>query len=185
MEGVRVVDPAGLRAGGRRVGRRRWSVAVVLVTTLLLAACGGEGVQRQAVGPDDGLQVSGPFAGQRVSVSDGEPEVRLDDCDPADGPDQDLCIIARTIDGQDFELRIQNPDRLEAGTRVAVARSRCRARACDDATDLVVDVRLGDETVRASGESLRVRRAGPRFAAEFQLRFGGGGALSGSFDVRP
>lgn len=170
--------PRGSAAGRVRLGAL---VAVVLV----VAACGDEEiVQRQPVAPDDGIVITGRYAGQTLSVTDGEPEVVVGDCDRGDGVDRDLCIVTRTIDGARLGLVLENPDALQAGSRLPVRGDACTT--CDDVADhAVVDVRSDGPPRRASGGSLEVDMAGPRYVASFRLRFPDGGELTGRFNVRP
>lgn len=152
---------------------------------LVLVGCGDDDIlQRQPVAPDDGIAVTGRFAGRTVSVSDGAPEVLVGDCDIQDGRDRDLCIVTRTIDGGRFTLVVENPAVLEQGAEVRVAHDGCGA--CDDLTDhAVVDVRVGDSSARAVGGRLRVTAGGPRYSAQFRLRFPDGSRISGRFNVAP
>lgn len=160
-------------------------LAVVGVLALLLAGCVESGGQRGPVSAADGLQLTGTLEGHRVAVSDGEPEVTYGDCDPADGRDVDLCIIARTVDGQQLGVVFENPDALLPGSTITVATRRCVPADCDTTTDvLLIEVRVDGRRLVASGGSVTVREAGRRWAGELLLRFADGSALSGDFDVR-
>ncbi len=142
------------------------------------------GGQRQAEAGDDGVQATGRLDGSRVAISDGDPEVVVGDCDPGDGTDQDVCWVARTIDGLTVAFVVENPAVLVAGESVAVRASSCTS--CDDVDDrAVVDVRVDGASRRAGGGRLDVQAAGGRYAAGFQVTFAGGDRLSGSFNVRP
>ena len=167
---------------------RRRLVAVLLVAVSLAAVgCAEEEAQRDPVGPDDGLQVTGQLLGRRFAVSDGEPEVVVGDCDPADGHDEDVCIIARTLDGQNFGIVIENPAALVVGEAVPVSQFACVAEVCDAHLDSVLlQVRIDGRPLDATGGTVTATIVGPpRWAASFSVRFVDGGGLSGSFDVRP
>lgn len=145
--------------------------------------------QRPPAAADDGLQLSGELRGDRIHVSDGDPEVLYGDCDPGDGRDVDLCLIASMIDGGRIGLVIENPDELVKG-RMLTPRATCPAdaglspspRDCEGT--VIVEVRHGAERLRPFGGTLAVAAAGPRYAARFTLRFADG-ILSGAFDVQP
>lgn len=157
---------------------------VALLALVALAACADPGsVQQQAVGRADGLQLSGQLAGHRISLSDGAPDVSLQDCDPADGPDTDLCVVARTIDGSTLGLVIENPDAFAEGVSLTVADRRCDD-GCDGVDDVaVVEVRLDGRVHRATSGTVSATAWGERYTVEVTLRFADGGGLSGSFDV--
>lgn len=162
------------------------AAAAVAVLVLLPACAGSEMLQAQPEVPEQGLQATGRLAGARVAISSGEPDVLLGDCDPGDGPDSDLCVVGRTIDGLRVTLVVENPELLVAGQRLPVRLSDCEAVACDAVREhLVVDLRVEDRTTRASDGALDVRRADDRHAAELDLRFPGGDRLTGHFDVAP
>lgn len=165
-------------AGGR-------AVVCALAVALLLGACGEEeATQRQPEAPDDGIQITGTLRGQRLSVSDGAPEVLLGDCDSRDGVDRDLCVVARTLIGDRVAVVLENPGILRAGARLPVAGDDCTH--CDEVTGhVVVEVRREGRAVRAVGGRVVVRQAGPRYAAGLTLRFADGGVVSGGFNVRP
>lgn len=154
---------------------------------LVMAACGSaEQPQRQAVAADDGVQATGRLGGQRVAISDGEPAVTSGDCDPADGADDDLCLTARTIDGLEVTVVIENPAVLVDGETVPVRADGCAGAACDGVDEVaVVDVLTSGDRTRASGGRLAVRGTGTRVAADFTLSLPGGDQLIGSFNVAP
>ncbi len=161
-------------------------VAPRIVTALLavvLAGCASSGVpQRQPEALDDGVQATGRLDGRQVAISDGAPETNLVDCDPQT-PDEDVCWIARTIDGLTVTFVIENPGALVPGEQLRVRDSTCAA--CDDVTDqAVVDLRIDGEQRRATGGRLRVREAGDRYAASFDIRFPDGDRLTGEFNIR-
>ncbi len=159
----------------------RRALAPLLVAAVLAVGCGAEAVQRQPVAPDDGLSLSGRVGLDPVNLSHGEPEVLLADCDRDDGPDLDLCIVSRTIEGVGLAFVIENPEALRPGARLPVAAS-CRGERCQEVA--VVELRRDGERMRANGGTLEVIEAGPRYAATFTLRFRGG-SLSGRFNVLP
>ncbi|HEX9888778.1 MAG TPA: hypothetical protein VGA69_04830 [Nitriliruptorales bacterium] len=157
----------------------------VLAAAILLAGCGGDaGSQRAPVSAADGLRVSGTFAGSRLNVDDGEPEVVLGDCDPADGPDGDFCIVSRSIGGSSVTLVVENPQLLAARGEIGVRNPGCQGFACEAVDDfLVVDLRVDATSLRASSGIFDIRRADTRYAGTFRVRFPDGGSLSGEFDV--
>lgn len=156
---------------------------VLLLLAVLLLGCGGTGIpQRQPEAVDDGVQATGRLAGSRVAISDGNPETNLRDCDPQT-PDEDVCWIARTIDGLTVVFVIENPAALTVGEDLPVGARDCAT--CDDVTDVaVVELRVDGEQRRASGGRLSVREAGDRYAMDFDVRFPDGDALTGSFNIR-
>lgn len=162
----------------------RWLVPILgLALALGVAACTDPEVsQRQPASTVDGIQLTGQLDGHRLAVSDGEPEVVLGDCDAADGVDEDLCVVARTIDGATLAIVIENPFALSLADDVAV--TSCSGR-CDDAAGVVAEVRLDGAAKRATGGAFSIKELGPRWVMSFTIRFGGGDALSGEFDVRP
>lgn len=167
----------------RRAVLRRVAVTALL-GALAVGCVGGEEVQRQPEADDDGIQATGTIDGRRVAISRGAPVVTLGDCDPNDGLDRDLCMVFRTIDGEQMNLVVENPDALVAGETLDVRTRDCDA--CDDVTDVaVVDLRVEGDQRRAEGGRLVVHEAEERYAAEFDLRLPNGQRLTGSFNVRP
>lgn len=165
------------------MSRRLLGVAVGLA--LLLAACvTPEGsTHRQPEAVDDGVQVTGVLGGSRVALTSGDPEVSFRDCDGGDGLDDDVCWVARTIDGLQIAFVIENPGVLVPGETLTVRSDPCDL--CDDVSDkVVVDVRVGGEQRRATGGTMTVIEVGERIAARFRLTFPGGDDLTGSFNVR-
>lgn len=150
-----------------------------------MSGCADDGAtQRPPQGPGEGITLTGRLEGRAVSVSDGAPEVLLGDCDRAAGPDSDLCIVTRTIDGARIGLVLENPAVMRDGGEVPVRAGSCTD--CDDVVDhAVVDLRTDGSSLRAVGGSLRTTAAGPRRAAQFRLRFHDGGEVTGRFNVRP
>lgn len=155
-------------------------LAVVVLAGIAIASCGTP-LQRQPVSSDDGLHLTGRLDGRQVSVSVGEPEVVLGACDFQRPDDVELCIAARTLDGETFGLVIQNPDDLEAG-EASTVRATCPDDACDDVA--LVEIRRDDSRQQVNGGELVVEQAGPRYAARFTLRVGND-VLNGAFDVDP
>ncbi len=158
---------------------------LLLSLALLTAGCGGDtSAQRAPVSADDGIHASGRFGANRINVDDGEPEVVLGDCDPADGADGDLCIVTRTISGSAVTLVIENPGIMKALGSFGVRNTSCQGFTCEaERNVLIVDLRVDGETRRASGGTIEVTRAGTRYAASFNLRFPDGATLNGAFDV--
>lgn len=162
-------------------------LALAAVAVLAAACVTSEQAQRGPVDANDGLQLSGSVEGHNVSVSDGEPESLLGDCDPPDGRDHDLCIVSHTIDGAPLGLVVENPDALVVGA-VLPARNPgtlgCGAH-CDEVSDAaVVELRRGRSRQFARRGTVTVLEAGGRYAATFQLEFRGG-TLNGAFNVEP
>lgn len=172
----------------RRAGAGAVLPALVLVLTVsVLTGCvEAEVVQRQPEAPDDGLQATGRLDGGRVAISDGGPAVTLGDCDAGGEVDEDLCMVARTINGQQVALVLENPGVLAEGTEIPVRGDTCTGAACDRVRGhAVVDLRLGTREVRATDGRLTVTAADERYAARFDLQLPRGEELRGSFNVRP
>lgn len=160
-------------------------LTLALAGVMLLGACVNpeESGQRQAEAEDDGVQATGRIDGARVAISDGGPETLIGDCDPGDGADEDVCWIARTIDGLTIAFVIENPSALVPGETLPVRSDMCSD--CDAVTEhAVVDLRIDGEQRRASSGQLVVTQAGPRYAASFRLGFAGGDELTGEFNIR-
>ncbi len=155
-----------------------------MVGALVLSGCASSSVaQRQPEALDDGVQATGRLDGARIAVSDGSPETNLVDCDPGNGPDEDVCWIARTIDGLTIAFVVENRAALVAGETLPVRDHECED--CDDVRDqAVVDLRVDGEQRRASSGRLVVREAGERYAADFRIRFRDGDELTGAFNIR-
>lgn len=156
-----------------------------LAVLVVLAGCSPTPQQRQPVAADDGIQLTGRIDDRRVSLSDGAPQVVLGDCDPNQGRDTDLCAVTRTIDGERLAVVIENPDVLAPDTVVQVLDDACAEAACDVLRDgVVVDVRLGDLVLRATGGTVTVVEAGPRrFRGELLLQLPPNGRLTGTFNL--
>lgn len=167
---------------------RRLVLTAVLTCSVVLAGCAeAENPQPQAKFPDEGLQATGRLGGQRVAVSSGNPDVTRGDCDPADGLDEDLCMVVRTIDGQQINIVIENPAALEADQAIDVRPANCNGADCDEVADAaIVDVRVGGEQTRAlSGRITPSAVTDNRVAADFRFNLPGGNQLVGSFNVLP
>ncbi len=161
-------------------------LVVVMTLGLLAGACADQEVQqRQAEFPDDGIQLTGRVGRAQLSVSYGDPDFLTSDCDVEDGFDKDWCLRARSIDGADVLLILENPAIAVAGADVAVVRDLCGA--CDEVSSgAVMDLAVDGVRRRAIGGSLQVTSAGPdRYIGEFRLRFDDGGTVTGDFNVRP
>lgn len=165
-----------------------WQVArwvVVAATCLAMAGCATSNPShRQAEATDDGVQATGVLDGARVAISRGVPQVVFGDCDAGDGLDNDICWVARTIDGASVAFVIENPDAMVAGETLEVVQSDCTH--CDEVTDgVVVEVRANGVSRRpVAGWVEVVTVPGERAAANFDLDFAGGDRLQGSFNVR-
>jgi len=170
---------------------RPFHALAVVALVGVLAGCSDEVGQVPSVtdvvipeSRDQGIQATGTLDGARVAISRGNPTVVVGDCDANDGLDEDLCILARTIDGLSVNVVVENPAVLVPGEVVEIVAS-C-VGACDDVTDgAVVDVRIGGDSRRAERGSLTVGEAGPRYIADFDIRLVGGDRLIGTFDVVP
>lgn len=160
------------------------ALAPLLAAAVGLVGCGeGQAEHRQAEAVDDGVQVTGVLDGSRVAVSQGVPDVLFGDCDPGDGLDEDVCWVARTIDGLSIAFVVENPAVLVAGEVVEVVPDACRK--CDEVTEgVVVDVRVDGEQRRATAGRIEVREVGERIAADIEVRWPDGDHLVGSFNVR-
>lgn len=166
---------------------------VVVLAVLLTGGCGaggiGEGVA--AMTPRDGrsgLQLTGTVGGRQLIVTAGAPELLVGDCDPNDGPDDDVCFIASDLDGEVFALVIENPAVLAAGRSVAVVTGCATPEACDAVTDgVVIDLQLGiGDRVPVAGGTLTLDVVEPsqRYAGRVDLELADG-RVSGTFDVIP
>jgi hypothetical protein len=163
----------------------RRSLPLLLLSALLLGGCVApeEGAHRQAEAIDDGVQATGRIDGRRVAISDGGPETVIGDCDPGDGLDDDVCWVARTIDGLTIAFVIENPGAWAVGDVLAVRGDVCRS--CDDVIDhAVVDLRVDGTQRRATGGRITVTGVGTRYAAEFRVVLADGDELTGTFNVR-
>jgi hypothetical protein len=167
--------------------------ATLMLLAVLLAGCGAvpAGSGPSAVRPREGrsgLHLAGVIRGRQIAVSDGLPRLETTDCDPNDGPDQDVCVVSRTIDGMPFVVVFENPAVLEPGT-VPVAPGGCaRPIDCDRVPNVaVIDVQAGVRNrVRAQSGSLtlEVVQPGRRYVGSFSLELPNG-HLDGDFDLVP
>jgi hypothetical protein len=162
------------------------AACLMVAVAVVLAGCAGAEEarqQRRAEAIDDGVQLTGRLGGARVAISDGSPETGIGDCDPGDGPDEDVCWVARSIDGLTVALVVENPAALTAGEPLEVRDDDCTG--CDDVTEhAVVDLRVAGESRRVPRGRLDVREAGPRWAADIRLELPDGDELTGSFNIR-
>jgi len=166
--------------------RRRTLAA--LAATLLLAGCTQPSQTQQARDGRAGLQLSGTLGGRQVAVSDGGPDFVVGDCDPPDGPDEDVCALARDLDGALFALVFENPDVLREGAVLGVGANCANPQQCDLVGDRAV-VRVQSGTGRrltATDGQVRVRLVdkGRRYVGDIRLVLPGG-RLTGSFDLVP
>lgn len=158
----------------------RPALLAVLAGAVVLAGCGAP-IQRQPVSGDDGLHLTGRLDGNTINVSVGAPEVLLGSCDFQQPDEVELCIAARTLDGETFGIVVHNPDDLVEGETSSV-RASCPEGDC--AGVALVEIRRGDARHQADAGELDVLEAGPRYAARFTLRVGND-VLNGAFDVDP
>jgi len=151
---------------------------------VLAGACTSDEAQRAPVAPDDGIQLTGTIDGHRIAISDGEPEVVLGDCDPGDGDDLDLCVIARSIDGQTVGVVFENPAVFATAGSYPVSTAECEAVACDAVTTVaIVELRTDAVSWLALSGALDVRLSEGRYVADLRLELGDGGSVSGTINV--
>ncbi len=164
---------------------RRFLAAALAALALGGVACGDqEAQQRQAEATDDGMKLTGQVGGAQLSVSYGDPDFQLADCDPADGLDFDWCLRGRSIDGASVTLVFENPEIFVLGEATDVDFDRCVA--CNDVTTgAIVDLRVDGIARRAVNGTVTVTEAGPRYIVAFSLRFADGGIVTGQMNVRP
>lgn len=161
----------------------------MLVAAALAAACatGGSATPQPREGRS-GLQLSGTVDGRQLAVSDGAAELEVGDCDPQDGVDEDVCVIANDIEGELVVLVFENPDALESAAILDVDNPACPPDECDDVADAaVVELQVGvAPRVRATGGSLSLRQVEPflYYSGEIRLELPDG-SVSGDFDVVP
>lgn len=154
----------------------------------LLVACTQPSHTQQAREGRAGLQLSGTLAGRQVAVSDGGPQFVVGDCDPPDGPDEDVCALARDLDGTLFALVFENPVVLWSEAVLGVGATCANPAQCDLVGDRAI-VRVQSGTGRrltATGGEVRMRLVEPgrRYVGVIRLDLPGG-RLSGSFDLVP
>ncbi len=164
---------------------RRLLAAALAALALGGVACGDqEAQQRQAESADDGMQFTGRIGGANLSVSYGDPDFQLADCDPGDGVDFDWCLRGRSIDGASVVLVFENPSVLTLGEAIDVDFDRCTG--CDQVTTgAIMELRVDGTARRAIDGTVTVTEAGPRYIASFSLRFDDGGSINGKMNVRP
>ena len=171
----------------RATRARRMALMVLLLVSL--AACGRGGATQQPRDGKAGLQLTGTLAGRQVAVSDGSPALIIEDCDPPDGFDDDVCAQARDLDGDLFVLVFENPDVLISGVELPVGGTCPTPAMCDQVSgSAVIRVQNGSRPrVAATGGELRVTAVEPgrrRFAGSLRLELPDG-SLSGTFDLVP
>jgi len=161
----------------------RRPLLALAAAAMAMSACAGTDTQRQPTSSNEGLQLTGQYAGAQLSVSDGAPQLVAGDCDPGDGLDDDLCIIAVSLDGAQVAIVFENPITLVTGATLTIDDVECGG--CDGVTDVaVVELRVDGDAARVAGGSVVVIDAGPvRLAGDLHLRFLDGGSLNGTFDV--
>ncbi len=183
---MRRVPLSRRRARPASRGARLGLVLLLAATTGCTAATGTTPVARDG---RSGLQGAGTFQGRQIAVATGLPQLLVGDCDPIDGPDADVCVIAETIDGRTVVLTFENPAALTDGAILPVEDRACEQASCDDVTDVaIVSLKLDTgRPVRAVDGTVRVRRVVPNlnYAAELSLALADGGAFSGQMDVVP
>lgn len=183
------VDP-GL-AGTTTLVPHPSTTALLLSLMLLLTAC-GEAADNILPPPRDGrsgVQLSGLLDDRQVAISAGLPVLNASDCDVQEGPDQDVCVLARDINGELVRIIFENPDVLVDGATLPVGTGDCAdPRACDDVTDVaIIDIQFGDRPrQRAIGGTLNIEVAVPatRYRGDFDIELTDGD-LSATFDVVP
>lgn len=167
--------------------------ARVLPLLLLLAVLGTACGDAPDVLPDprdgrSGLQMSGLFSDRQIAVSDGLPVLNTTDCDVNEGPDRDVCIVTRDINGELLRVIFENPIALQEGAVLPVGSDCATDEACDEVLDAaVIDFEFGDRRrVRAESGTLRIEvvEPGQRYRGEFDVRLPDG-SLSATFDLVP
>jgi hypothetical protein len=182
-----------LAFGGYTWGVVRRPLLVLLVLLGLFASACGETPGDVLPNPRDGrsgIQLSGRIGDRPISISDGLPTLNTADCDLPDGPDRDVCIVTRDINGDQLVIVFENPDVLEEGAVLPVGPGDCdEPAACDDVTDVaIVELRYRtDEPVRAQSGQLRVDvvEPGQRYRGDLRLRLPDGSNLTATFDLVP
>lgn len=164
-------------------------IPAALVAALLVAGCGQGGRTQQPRDGHAGLQLTGTLLGRQVAVSDGSPNLVVDDCDPVDGPDDDVCAQARDVDGELFVLVFENPEVLVGGADLRIGGDCGPGAACDAVEDVaVVRVQRGaGRRLPVTGGELRLTLVEPgrrRYVGSIRLELAGGN-LSGTFDLVP
>jgi hypothetical protein len=174
--------------------RRHPSLVLVLTLALLMAACGdspGDVLPEPRDGRS-GIRMSGLLNDRQIALSDGLPTINFGDCDVADGPDRDFCILTRDVNGETIIVVFENPDVLVDGAVLPVGEGNCADPAsCDEVTDVaIIEVQFGtdvDARIPAVSGTLEIEVAvpGSRYRGSFDISLRGGGNLSAEFDVVP
>lgn len=161
-----------------------------LLAAVAAAGCGPGAQVTASPQPRDGragIQATGRVERSPLVVSDGAPELVVGDCDPAEGPDRDVCAIATDVNGQLFVLVIENPEVLVAGRPVPVGDPGCGSE-CDEVAQMaVVDVQVGTgDRIRATGGRIEPTVVEPfgRYAGAARVDLPSG-QVSVSFDLVP
>lgn len=170
----------------------RLACLVLLGLALLLTGC-GETPGDVLPDPRDGrsgIRLSGQLADRQIAMSDGLPTINASDCDVNEGPDRDLCILTRDINGERIIIVFENPDVLVEGETVPVGPGDCsEPPACDDVTDVaIIDFGFADRArIRAvSGQvTMEVVVPSSNYRGDFDLRLPDGSPLQATFDVVP
>ena len=165
---------------------------LLIVLALLVAAC-GETPGDVLPDPRDGrsgIRLSGQLGNSQVAMSDGLPVINSGDCDVNEGPDRDLCILTRDINGDRITIVVENPGALAEGTTLPVGVGDCNSpAACDAVTDVaLIEIGLGtDARVRAVSGQLTMDVVVPdaRYRGDFNIRLPDGSNLEATFDVVP
>lgn len=171
---------------------RRRAAAVALAAGCVLGTAACTAAAETTIQPRDGrsgLQGTGTIEGRQVAVATGLPQLVVGDCDPPDGRDDDVCIVADTIDGRLFVLAFENPAVLVPGETLPVSTTPCAdPEACDAVDDgVVVTVKLeADAPLRATGGTVTVEAVEPftNYVGSIALTLPDG-RFNGSFDVVP
>lgn len=167
---------------------RRTLLAAVLASALLSGCVEPVEPTLQPRDGRAGLQLAGTLRGRQVAVSDGNPQLVRDDCDPNDGTDEDLCVLARDIDGELLVLAFENPQALEEGEVLRFTDACATPAECDAMRGAVVlDVQHGvgrRRRVTAGELRLDVAEPGERYAGRIRITLPGG-SLAGTFDLVP
>lgn len=167
--------------------------ALLVLFAMLLAACGdtpGDVLPDPRDGRS-GIRLSGQLGDRQIAVSDGLPQINFTDCDVAEGPDRDICILTDDISGELIIVVFENPDGLVEGVTLPVADPSCSdAPACDEVSDVaIVEVQVGadNERVRAVSGRLFMEVVVPleRYRGDLRLRLPDGSDLNASFDIVP
>lgn len=165
----------------------------MVLCALLVLGC-GESPGDVLPNPRDGrsgIRLSGQLADRQLAVSDGLPQINFTDCDVAEGPDDDFCILTDDVNGELIIIVFENPDALVEGVTLPVADPDCGdAAACDDVADVaIVELQFGPDTERiraVSGElAIEVAVPGERYRGDLRMRLPDGSNLTASFDVVP